>query len=41
MDGDILESVQDERDIWIIIQSKLKVDKQCAKAARTAKCIGQ
>ena len=31
MDGNILESVEDERDLGVIIQSNLKVDKQCAK----------
>ena len=31
MDGNILE---EERDLGVIIQSNLKVDKQCAKAAR-------
>ena len=36
IDDNILESVEDERDLGIIIQSNLKVDKQCAKAARTA-----
>ena len=36
MDGNILESVEEERDLGVIIQRNLKVDKQCAKAAKTA-----
>ena len=36
MDGNILESVEEEWDLGVIIQSNLKVDKQYAKAARTA-----
>ena len=39
MDGNILESVEEERNLGIIIQSNLKVDKQCAKAARTANSV--
>ena len=39
MDGNILESVEEERDLWVIIQRNLKVDKQCGKAARTANSI--
>ena len=33
MDGNILESVEEERALGVIIQRNLKVDKQCAKAA--------
>ena len=36
MDGNILESVEEERDLGVIIQNNLKVDRQCVKAARTA-----
>ena len=36
MDGNILESVEEEWDLGVIIQRNLKVDKQCAKAAKTA-----
>ena len=39
MDGNILESVEEERDLGVIIQSNLKVYKQCAKAARTANSV--
>ena len=39
MDGNILESVEEERDLWVIIQRDLKVDKQCAKAAKTAHSV--
>ena len=39
MDGDILESVEEERDLGVIIQWNLKVDKQCAKAAKTANSV--
>ena len=40
MDGNILESVEEERDLGVIMQSNLKVDKQCAKkAARTANSV--
>ena len=39
MDGNILESVEDERDLWVIIQKNLKVDKQYAKAAKTANIV--
>ena len=39
MDGNILESVEEEWDLGVIIQSNLKVDKQCAKAARTANSV--
>ena len=38
-DGNILESVEEERDLGVIIQSNLKVDKQCAKAARSANSV--
>ena len=38
MDGNILESVEEERD-FVIIQRNLKVDKQCAKAAKTASSV--
>ena len=31
----MLESVEEERDLGVIIQRNLQVDKQCAKAART------
>ena len=31
MDGNILESDEEERDLGVIIQRNLKVDKQCAK----------
>ena len=36
MDGNILESVEEERDLGVIIQNNLKVEKQCAKTARTS-----
>ena len=36
MDGKILESVKEEWDFEMIIQMNLKVDNQCAKAAKTA-----
>ena len=39
MDCDILESVDEERDLGVIIQSNLKVDKQCAKAAQIANSV--
>ena len=39
MDGNILESVEEERDLEVIIQRNLKVDKQCAKAAKTANSV--
>ena len=39
MDGNILEYVEEERDLGVIIQSNHKVDKQCAKAARTANSV--
>ena len=39
IDGNILECVEEKRDLWVIIQSNLKVDKQCAKAARTANSV--
>ena len=39
MNGNILESVEKERDLGVIIQSNLKVDKQCAKAARIANSV--
>ena len=39
MDGNILESVEEEGDLGVIIQSNLKVDKQCAKAAKTANSV--
>ena len=39
MDGKILETVEEERDLGVIIQSNLKVDKQCAKAAKTAHSV--
>ena len=39
MDGNILESVEEERDLGVIIQRNLKVDKQCAKAAKTANSV--
>ena len=39
MDGNILESVEEERDLVVIIQEDLKVDKQCAKAAKTANSV--
>ena len=39
MDGNILESVEKERDLGVIIQRNLKVDKQCAKAAKTANSV--
>ena len=39
MDGNILESVEEERDLGVIIQSNLKVDKQYAKAAKTANSV--
>ena len=35
MDGKILESVEEERDLGVIIQSNLKVDKQCAEQQET------
>ena len=39
MNGNIRESVKEERDLRVIIQSNLKVDKQCAKFARTANSV--
>ena len=39
MDGNVLQSVDEEQDLGAIIQSNLKVDKQCAKAARTANSL--
>ena len=39
MDGNILESVDEERDLGVIIQRNFKVDKQCAKAAKTANSV--
>ena len=39
MDGNIFEYVEEERDLWVIIQSNLKEDKQCVKAARTANSV--
>ena len=39
MDGNILESVEEERDLWVIIQRKLIVDKQFAKAAKTTNSV--
>ena len=39
IDCDILESVEEERDLGVIIQSNLKVDKQCAKAAKIANSV--
>ena len=39
MDGNILQSVEEERDLGVIIQRNLKVDKQCAKAAETANSV--
>ena len=39
MDGNLLESVEKEQDLWVIIQTNLKVDKQCAKAAKTANSV--
>ena len=39
MDGKILETVEEERQLGVIIQSNLKVDKQCALAARTANSV--
>ena len=39
MDGNILESVQEEWDLGVIIQSNLKVDKPCAKAPTTVNSV--
>ena len=39
MDGNILESVEEERDLGVIIQRNLKVDKHCVKAAKTANSV--
>ena len=39
MDGTILESVDEEWNLGIIIQWNLKVDKQCANAAKTANSV--
>ena len=39
MDGNNLESVEEERDLGVIIQGNLKVDKQSAKAAKTANSV--
>ena len=39
MDGNILESAEEEWDLGVIIQRNLKVDKQCAKAAKTANSV--
>ena len=39
MDGNILESVEEERDFGVIIKRNLKVDKQYAKAAKTANSV--
>ena len=32
-DGNILESVEEERDLWVIIQRNLKVDKAVCKSS--------
>ena len=39
MDGNILESIEEEQALGVIIQSNHNVDKQFAKAARTANSI--
>ena len=39
MDGNILESVEEERDLWVIIRRNLNVDKQSAEAAKTANSV--
>ena len=39
MDGNILEYVEEERDLGVIVKKNLKVDKQCAKAAKTANIV--
>ena len=39
MDGNILESVAKERDLEVIIQRNLKVDKQCVKSAKTVNSV--
>ena len=39
MDGNMLESFEEERDLGVIIQRNLKVDMQCAKAAKTANSL--
>ena len=39
MDGNILEYVEEERDLGVIVEKNLKVDKQCAKAAKTANIV--
>ena len=39
MDGNILESAEEEWDLGVIIQRNLKVNKQCAKAAKTANIV--
>ena len=39
MNGNILEFVQEERELGLIIQRNLKVDKKCAKAAKTANSV--
>ena len=39
MNDNILESVEKERDLGVIIQGNLKVDKQCAKAVKTANSV--
>ena len=39
MDGNIIESVEEELDLVVIIQRNLKVDKQYAKAAKIANSV--
>ena len=39
VDCNILESVEEEHNLGVIIQRNLKVDKQCAKAAKIANSV--
>ena len=39
MDGNIFESGEEKRDLGVITQRNLKVDKQYAKAAKTANSV--
>jgi hypothetical protein len=36
MDGQVLERTEEERDIGVMVASNMKLDAQCAKAAKTA-----
>ena len=39
MEGNILDVVNEERDLGVIMQNDLKCDKQCAKSVKTANKI--